>query len=351
MHKDLPKKIRKIVLIAILFIMASGIGAIIFERLILPQLSSLPVFRNIKILDGKAPIIITRREEIRIDSGINTQEIINRVKGSLVKIYDRTNSISGVVMTNDGLILAPNIGLKAGSNLTVVLGSGASFPGQFLYADELSGVAFIKIQAKDLAVPNQVISADKNPGEALLSLYLDEAQNVAVRGGILHTRAVVQPSLTRISDFSRFNTDVQLDPVLEVGAAGSVVVDKDGSLVGFALLFGRELRVVRAEDLKLALSKFLDSGSKMISWPKIRISYATIGPVLAKILSLPERHGVLIKQGGHGFEAGDFVYQVDGRDINPEDSFQDFLLSRKPGEKIRLKLQRQGKEREMEITL
>src|SRR3989344_4969025 len=205
MNKELKSKIKKIILFIILAILISGAGSTIFERFVLPRLAAVPLFKNIKILDNRAPIIITRREEIRIDSGINTQEVINRARGSLVKIVDRTNVLSGMIVTNDGLIIAPNTGLKSGAGLTVVLGSGDALAGQFLYADDLSGLAFIKIQAKDLPVLNQVISADINQGEALLSLYLDEAQNVAVRSGMLHSRAVVQPSLNQIRDLSKFN--------------------------------------------------------------------------------------------------------------------------------------------------
>lgn len=348
MNKELKSKIKKIILFIILAILISGAGSTIFERFVLPRLAAVPLFKNIKILDNRAPIIITRREEIRIDSGINTQEVINRARGSLVKIVDRTNVLSGMIVTNDGLIIAPNTGLKSGAGLTVVLGSGDALAGQFLYADDLSGLAFIKIQAKDLPVLNQVISADINPGEALLSLYLDEAQNVAVRSGMLHSRAVVQPSLNQIRDLSKFNAAVQIDPALPESAAGSVVVDKDGSLVGFALLSGR---VIRAEDLKLALSKFLDSGAATVSWPKFNLSYQVIGPVHAKILNLPQRHGVVVKQASRGLEIGDFVYEIDGRDINTENSFQNLLFAKKPGEKVKLKLERQNKEQEIEITL
>lgn len=341
--------VKKLILLVALFIIGSGIGSIIFERIILPQLSTLPMLGKIKFLDNKAPIVITRREEIRINSGINAQEVLNRTRGALVKVYP--GAVSGVIATNDGLILVPAALLKSGSNFTVALERGQILPGKLLFTDELSGLGFMKIEAKDLPVLNQMQSADKNPGEPLLSVALSESLGASVRSASIYVRPVIQPSSTQARDLSRFNAFLLLEPVSSEGEPGSVIVDKDASLAGFVTVLGKEIHIVRAEDLKLALSKFLESGGKQILWPKLSVSYLILGPAQAKILGQPERHGVLLRQGTQGLETGDFVYQADGRDLNLEDGFQQFLFAKSPGEKVKLKLLRKNKELEIEITL
>src|SRR3989344_1133045 len=345
---DKQIRIKKLMLLVALFIIGSGVGSIIFQRFVLPPLSALPLLRNVKILDSETPIIITRREEIRIDAGVNIQEVLSRAKGALVKIYERTNVLSGVIVTNDGLIVAPSAGLKSGAKLTVVSSNGTPLDGIVAFTDELSGLAFLKIQAKDLPVLNEARSVNKNPGEALFALSLEESLNVSVRSVLLHTRSAAEPSISRVHDLFRFNAGLVLDPTLPSTAAGSVIVDKDGSLVGF-VVNGKDPQVIRTEDLKIALSKFLESGDKQIIWPRLAVNYLIIAPSQARILELPAKHGVVLRQGTQILQAGGFIHQVDGRDISLEEGFEQMLFAKKPGEKVKFKLLRQGKQQEIEI--
>ena len=87
-------------------------------------------------------------------------------------------------------------------------------------------------------------------------------------------------------------------------------MDKDGSLVGFATATPSGMKYVRSEDLRLVMSNFLASGSRGTAWPVLPISYLILGSAQAPLLGLPARSGVVIRQGGRGLEAGDFVFRT-----------------------------------------
>ena len=113
-----PKKI----LLAVLGVMIlGGIGGILLNRVVLPYLSTISIFRNISFLEPQAPIVITKREEIRINEGINNLGVVNQTKGSLAAIYIHQGEFgssefvfssvtNGVIATSDGIIIVPNAG-------------------------------------------------------------------------------------------------------------------------------------------------------------------------------------------------------------------------------------------------
>lgn len=352
--------IKKIILVVLLFILASGIGSVIFNRLILPQISTLPILRGIKLFDQQAPIIITRREEIRIDGEINTQEVISRVRGALVKVYvfegkptagKTTAVLSGLVATNDGLILIPARLVKRGVEVSVVVESGISYPGVVLFVDPHSGIGFVNITVRDLPVLNETLSRDKKPGESLLSLSLDEGLGITVQPVNFTETSTARPSLTALHDFSFFNTALELTPTLTEDNLGSIIVDKDGALVGFVSLVKDKPAAIRVDDLQLVVDNFLSNKSLGVKWPQFKISYLILGPVQVEFLGLPKQNGIVVRTADKPLAVGDFVYAVDGRDISAENSFQQMIMSKKPGEKANLKLLRNGLEMEVEISL
>lgn len=351
---------KKIILLAILFIFASGIGGIVFERVILPQMSGWPVLRDLKIFDPRGQVVIVRREEIHIEGEINTGEVIQKARGALIKVYVADGelagakprvALSGFVAANDGLVLIPGKSVKRGQDVNVVLENGTVFFGVILYIDPLSGIAFVKIPTRDLPVLSEAKSQDKKPGEQLLALSLEEGQGIRAQSvGLLGT-SIAKPSLSVIHDLTAFESTLELDSGRVQLDLGSVILDKDGSLVGFVSFAKGQSVALRVDDVQLVLDNFLDHQSQDIKWPQMQLSYLILGPVEAGLLGLPKHNGIFIRQGEKSLAPGDFVYEIDGREISAEDSFQTKLFAKQPGEKVRLKLLRNGLDTEVAITL
>ena len=78
---------RKVCLCLLLILFLGGMGGILLERVLFPYLSSWSIFKNVNFLRPETQLVITRREEVRIDEGINQQELASRVKNSLVTVY------------------------------------------------------------------------------------------------------------------------------------------------------------------------------------------------------------------------------------------------------------------------
>lgn len=359
------RKIKKVFLIVPLFILASGASAILIERAVFPYLQELPVLRDISFFDSRTPIVITRREEIRIDGGVNTQEVINRTRGSLVRVYASANitagqsvpTFFGFIATNDGLVLIPGKDVKRGDDVTVVLENGQAIESRVQFVDSVSGIGFVKIGTGGLPVLNEAASREKNAGEPLLALGLASNQGVQAKNTVLTRRIATEQSISVVQDLSVLADTIVVDSLFTESDLGSIIVDKDGSLVGFVSFLRGQATLLRVDDVRLVLDNFLRASSLEVKWPQLRLSYLSLGQTEAGLMGLPREQGVMVRQSGSAIAGpttlvpGDFIYEIDGREITAENSFQTAVLSRKPGEKMTMKILRKGLDMIVEITL
>ena len=338
------------ILLAIIFVLiVGGIGDALLERFVFPHL---------KFFDNKAPIVINRREEVQINDGLNNAEIINRVKNSLPAVYLHTGGFgtarfrpvsvfSGVIAASDGIIAVPAASLRTSLEITVVLADGRNFAASILAADNLTGLAFLKISAEGLPVVNQGVSADLKTGEKILAIWNRESPLDAAAEPLTVT-AVTGPA----SGFANIYNTAHIDGFLSVSGAktpGAVVVNRNSTLVGFITQIGRDTVVLRAEHFSLAVAKLL--ADQKISWVDPKFSYLALGEVQTKILGLSKRTGVLFSGDRGLLKDGDFIYAVDGFELTNPREFQERVLAKKPGDKLKLKLIRADQEIEVEIVL
>lgn len=351
MNKDLRIKIGKWVLFCASVMLLGGIGAIVLERGVLPYLSTSKFFGKFKFLDTGAPIVITRREEIRLSEQINNLEVIGKVKNALVRAQLSDGSaVSGMIITNDGMAILPSDAFKGRQTVSITLSSGISYTARIVATDNLTAVTFAKIDTSDLSVSSQGFSQERQVAETLLVVWTTELPgSVSAIPVVLTTRSLVQPSPSKIYDLVNLNATVPIYPGPGFDKLGAVVADKNGSIVGFVTAIGKDAVVIRSEDLKLAINNFLDD--QKIAWPGVKLTYTVLTENQAAAQNLPQKFGVMVKGAAAPVQPGDFIYNVAGQDLRLEEGFQQILLSKKAGEKVKLKLIRDEQELEVEIIL
>jgi serine protease Do len=353
---------RKVCLCLLLILFLGGMGGILLERVLFPYLSSWSIFKNVNFLRPETQLVITRREEVRIDEGINQQELASRVKNSLVTVYcydgelgepkfQLLSKTTGIIAANDGLIVVPLGKTRPKASYAMAFSSNHEVLEAGLVAtDEKMGLAFLKVEKQNLSVIKQGFSEELSVGERLVAVWtLDKPSEVAIKPVTLARKSSAIPSLLRLYDFDGLNASVSVEPSLEDGELGTVVVGSDGSLVGFLTQIDSEKQILRAEDLKLSLDHFLNDGR--IIWPKLALSYQILGETETAFLGLPKKSGIMVVSAATPLRANDFIYSVDGTDLASGEGFQERILRKAPGEKVKLRLLRNQKDLEVEITL
>ena len=342
----------------ILVMLLGGLGGVLLDRVIFPYLSTLSAFRGIDFF-SRAPIVINRREEVRIVDGVNEAEVLRRVKGSLVTVYVHQGTFgsprfrasavrSGAIITSDGVIATS--GLPDAAAYTVVTSDGKPKAATVLLTDRFTGLSFLKISAAGLPVMKQGFAADLESGEKLLVAWAAENPGEPqVTAATAEGPAVEQPGLISVYEMSQPSAPLVLDWQPADAAVGGVVVDRDAELLGLAVSGSRGRFVLRAEDLKQVLDAFFSGTfADRDAW---KGAYQVLGPAQTALLGLGKPHGVLLKSPFGALRENDFIYAAGGQALSWPIGFQAFVLGLHPGDKAVFGILRDGVEKEVEVQL
>jgi S1-C subfamily serine protease len=176
-----PKKIRAIInFIATIFFVLTigGVGGILIDRFALPYLFvKYPELNQYEFLSAvnERTTVVEVIKEIRISDEKAVVEAIKKARPSIVEIAEisdeNTDPIyknSGIILTNDGLIIASAKNITSEKNIQVKLHNGEIYPAKLVYEDELNKLAIIKIDQANLPVVTFANSDNLELGEKLI---------------------------------------------------------------------------------------------------------------------------------------------------------------------------------------
>jgi serine protease Do len=121
---------------------------------------------------------------------------------------------------------------------------------------------------------------------------------------------------------------------------------------------------IPVNDIKDTLNDVREHGRIIQAWLGVR--YITITPEIAQANNLGVDHGALIVRGRQpaelavipgspadkaGLEANDIILEVDGEEINQNNSLADVINKSNPGDVVTMLVLRAGEESEIEVEL
>src|SRR5690606_33250790 len=96
----------------------------------------------------------------------------------------------------------------------------------------------------------------------------------------------------------------------------------------------------------------------MVKRGLIGISFRELNPAVAKELEIKDVNGLYVAEVVHdgaaeaaGLKKGDIITKLDGRVIASSSDLQERIYRLRPGDKVKLTYKREGKEREVTVTL
>jgi len=151
---------------------------------------------------------------------------------------------------------------------------------------------------------------------------------------------------------------IQTDAALNPGNSGGPLLDLSGKVVGinFATTSGAENIgfVIPINRVKSILEQFKSQGR--IIKPFIGIAYNIIGSDIAQLQNLPE--GAYVQRvivdspaAKAGIEIGDVITELGGEKITLENSLATIIRKFNVGDKVKLKVNRKGKNLQFEVKL
>ena len=265
---------------------------------------------------------------------------------------------SGVIFKSDGYIVTNNHVINGAKELIVSLSDGRSLKGKVIGADEVTDLAVVKIDAKDLPTATFADSDQIVVGEPAIAI--GNPMGLEFRGSV--TSGVVS-ALNRTLDNSDSRVKLlQTDAAINPGNSGGALVNADGEVIGInsVKLAANGVEgmgvAIPSNTVQSVIKELMDKG--YVARPYLGVSVFDPETAARYGYSLAIDKGVYVFKlvlGGPSDKAGlqrvDIILKADGDEVNSIGDLRAKVSAHKVGDTITLTIDRNNHERTVDVTL
>ncbi len=264
---------------------------------------------------------------------------------------------SGVIVSEDGVVLTNNHVIEGADQIQVILSDGRRFDARLLGTDPATDVAVLKVEGRGLpAVP--VGNSDRvRIGQLVLAFGNPFGIGQTVTMGIVSATGRSEIGLV---DYENF---IQTDAAINPGNSGGALVDTYGRLIGInTAIFSRSggyQGIGFAVPITIAqgvMNSILTTGK--IQRGSLGVSFQDMDEAMAEAFGLTDRKGALVNEvsdEGPGMSAGlrhgDIIVGFDGKAINDALDLRRLIALTPVGSKVELAYLRNGEQRTATVAV
>jgi S1-C subfamily serine protease len=267
---------------------------------------------------------------------------------------------SGIIIKPDGYILTNYHVVKNANKITVTLIDEKKYDGRLIAHDSYSDLAIIKINAKNLKAATFGNSATLRPGDWVIAIGSPLGLEHTVTFGIISalSRHVGVTFGAAQGAFKYIQTDAAINP----GNSGGPLVNLSGETIGInTFIIGRNAQnlnfAIPADYAKKIADRLITDGS--IQHPYLGIKMGKLESEQIKAEGLPENtKGAYVVEivpespaQKSGILPGDIIQKVEGEEIGDPTKIAEIVRNRKVGEKLHIRLLRDGQVKVIQITI
>lgn len=256
---------------------------------------------------------------------------------------------SGVIVSEQGLILTNNHVIAAADEIEVALSDGRKMSAKVVGTDPDTDLALIKVSAERLPAITFASSDTLNVGDVVLAIGNPFGVGQTVTQGIV---SALGRSHLGINIYENF---IQTDASINPGNSGGALIDTQGNLVGVnSAIYSRSGGsmgigfAIPASLARQVTEQIVMQGNVTRGW--IGIEAQDITPELAESFRLKLAQGALIAgvlRGSPadkaGLHAGDILLEIEGKPVSDSNSMLNLIAALKPNQKATLKIARSEK--------
>lgn len=265
---------------------------------------------------------------------------------------------SGVIFKADGYIITNNHVIAGAKEIIVSLSDGNTVNGTLIGTDEMTDIAVVKVDVKDLPVAELGNSDDVVVGEPAIAI--GNPMGLEFQGSV--TVGVIS-ALNRTLDLNDrrvklFQTDAAISP----GNSGGALVNADGEVIGInsAKLATNGVEgmgfAIPINTVKAIIAELMDKG--YVARPYLGVTIFDKPTAARYGYQLSLEKGVYVFQvaldspaGRANFQRGDIILSIDGKEVNSVADVRNEVASHKVGDKVKVLIDRNGRQETVDVTL
>jgi len=283
---------------------------------------------------------------------------------------DRNRSIpqmasgSGAIISEDGYIVTNNHVVDGADDITVTLNNKKSFKAKLVASDPSSDLAVIKIEAKNLPFLLYGNSDEVKVGQWVLAVGYPLTLETTVTAGIVSAKGRTLDINRRQSD-NPVESFIQTDAAVNPGNSGGPLISTDGKLIGINSAIASPTGAyagysftIPVNIVKKIVSDLIKFGTVQRAYLGIEYPKDNLSDDEKKQNGIKDDGGVyvmVVREGGAalaaGIRKGDVITKINGTPIVSGADLIGQIATYRPGDKITLTYQRDGKEYTTSILL
>jgi len=281
----------------------------------------------------------------------------------------REGSGSGVIISEDGLIVTNNHVVGFADDLEVTMSDGRTFKATKIGTDKSTDLALIQIEGSGFPSLQFGDSDDVQVGEWVLAVgnplgYLTSTVTAGIVSAIGRDINVIKSEVDRTD--KSIEEFIQTDAVVNPGNSGGALVDTDGSLIGINTAIASRTGsytgysfAIPANLASQIVNEILENGGD--------IERANLGLMVADINEMRKDneavgsdadYGIYITEVISGSSAqyagilpGDVIVNINGAEVMSYDDLKESLKFVKVGDTVRVKVDRNGKRETIPVKI
>ena len=292
---------------------------------------------------------------------------ISKVKNSGSSIFSDENITSlglgtGLIVGKNGYILTnAHVSGEKYSRCYVTLVDGKTYDGSVVWSNTDIDMAIVKINQKNLQVAILGDSDDIKVGETVYA--------IGNPIGYEFQRTVTSGIISAVNRTIKFEEDeaetymedlIQTDATINPGNSGGPLVNADGQVIGI-----NGVKITSAEGISFAIpinsvkaviesfntnGKFDEATLGVFAFDKSVLGYINENLQFSEGIYVARVNAKSAAEDA-GLKKGDIILTIDGNKLERMCDLRCYIYTKKPGDTVTLKIQRNNREMEVEATL
>jgi serine protease Do len=267
----------------------------------------------------------------------------------------KQNSLgSGFIISSDGYIFTNNHVVEKADKIKVKLSNGKEYDAEVKGRDPNTDIALIKINPADELPSARFGDSEKlRVGEWVFAIGNPFGLDHTVTAGIVSAKG-------RVIGSGPYDNFIQTDASINPGNSGGPLFNLNGDVVGINTAIVAQGQgigfAIPINTAKSIVNDLKTKGSVTRGW--LGISVQDVTDDISETLKLKNKKGALIGQvfegdpaDKAGIKAEDIIIEIQGKDIRDSHELLRIVAALTIGEKIKVKVWRDGKEKIFEITV
>ena len=279
---------------------------------------------------------------------------------------------TGFIVSGEGMILTnSHVVSDEEADYTVFTNDGKKYPAQVLARDSFRDLAVIKIESQKSFPVAKLGDSDKlQIGQTVIAIgnALGEFRNTVSVGVISGLGRTVTASGGGVVE--TLEDVIQTDAAINKGNSGGPLLNLKGEVIGVNFAMAEA-----AENIGFAIpinkaKKDIEQVKTLgkIVYPYLGVYYCLIDEEVQKEYNLSVDYGAWVGRDSYcqpyekgviegtaaakaGLKEGDIILEFDGKTITAENSLAKIIMEYDPGDKVVLKILREGQEKIVQVTL